>query len=108
MRVAEAVPVEEGELLVGVLLLGREAGRRRAAGEGRLVDVGRNGAGHVGVDAEQSRRRLRAHHVGDQRAPVAALRDVLRVAEAPHQLGPGAARCARAPSPVAVGLPEKP
>jgi hypothetical protein len=41
------------------------------------------------VDAEQTRRGLRADHVRDLRAPVAALRDVVRVAEAAHQLDPG-------------------
>ena len=51
-------------------------------------DVGRNRAGHVGVDAEQLGRRLRADHVGDLRAPIAALRDVPRVPEAPHQDDP--------------------
>ena len=50
--------------------------------------VGRDRAGHVGVDAEQLRRRLRTDHVGDLRTPVAALRDVARVPEAPHQHDP--------------------
>src|SRR3712207_7118405 len=41
----------------------RETGGRRRAGQERLVDVGRNGGRHVGVDAEQSRRGLQAHLV---------------------------------------------
>ena len=68
------------------------------AGEGRLVDFGRNRARHVGVDGEQFRRRLHAHQIGDQRAPIAALRHELRVAEALHQLGPGACDALGAPA----------
>ena len=48
-----------------------------------------------------------AHLVDDEGAPVAALRDVARVAEALHQ--PCQARPMRSgPQPVVVGLPEKP
>ena len=72
------------------------------------TDFGGHGGRHVGVDAEQFRRRLHAHLLGDGRAPVAALRHEPRVAEALHQRRPGAWRCGRDPSPVVVGLPEKP
>jgi len=47
--------------------------RRRRAGKGQLVDVEWDHVGHVGVDAEQFRRRLHAHQLGDDRAPVATL-----------------------------------
>ena len=54
------------------------------------VDVGRHGGRHVGVDADQFRRRQQRHLLRDRIAPVAALRDVARVAEALHQHDPGA------------------
>ena len=44
---------------------------------------------HVGVDAHQFRRRLHAHKLGDDGAPVTTLRDKFRVSEALHQHGPG-------------------
>ena len=48
-----------------------------------------------------------AHLIDDERAPIAALRDVARVAEALHQDVPG--RAMRfGPQPGVVGLPEKP
>ena len=72
--------------------------RRRRAGESRLVDVGWNRARHVGVNAEQFRRRLHAHLFGDERTPIAALRHKSRVAEALHQHDPGARDARRGPS----------
>ena len=62
---------------------------------------------HVEVDAEQPLGRLAAHRVSDDGADVAALGDVARVAEALHQLCPGARDAARAPAD-SVGSPEKP
>ena len=64
----------------------------------RRVNIGWNDAGHVGVDAEQSWRSLHAHQVDDDRAPIATLRDVPRVPEALHQLGPGTGDTVGAPS----------
>ena len=93
-RVADALREEEAQPVVGALLVGRQTGRRRVAGPEdvrceRLGYVGRDGAGHVGVDAEQLRRGLGADHVGDLRAPVTALCDEPRVSQAPHQHDPG-------------------
>src|SRR5256885_13122793 len=50
------------------------------------------------MDAEQSRRRLARKLGGDDRTPVATLRDVARVAEALHQLGPDARDVLRTPT----------
>ena len=82
--------VEEVQLLVRVS--SRRLRDRMAAGRRleRLVDVGWNRAGHVGVNAEQFRRRLHAHQLRDDRTPIAALRHELRVSEALHQHDPGA------------------
>ncbi len=79
------VLVEGRQLLVGMLFLRGKTGRHRRAGKRRSIDRGRNDTGHVGVDAEQSLRRLHTHQVDDDRAPVAALRHVARVTEALHQ-----------------------
>ncbi len=102
-RVADALREEEAQPVVRALLVRGQARRRRVPGPedvGREGpgDVGRDGARHVGVDAEQLRRRLGADHVGDLRAPVAALRDVSRVAEASHQDDPGVGDVDRAPA----------
>ena len=64
----------------------------------RLPDFGRYGGRHVGVDAEQLRRRLHAHLLRDGRAPIAALRHEPRVAEALHQHGPGASDAGGVPA----------
>ena len=64
------------QLLVRAPFLRREIRRRRLAGLESLVDVGRDGGGHVAVDGEQARGRLQAHLVDDERTPVAALGDV--------------------------------
>ena len=101
------LPEGADQLLVGTPFLGREGVRRRFAGQGRRVDFGGNGGGHVGVDGEQARGRLQAHLVHDERTPVAALGDVAVVAETPHQLRPCSRHALRAPAGV-VGLPEKP
>src|SRR2546426_7586611 len=50
------------------------------------------------MDAEQSRRRLARKLGGDDRTPVATLRDVARVAEALHQLGPDLRDVLRTPA----------
>jgi hypothetical protein len=50
------------------------------------------------VDAEQSCRRLSAHRFGDDRPPVSPLCDVVVVAQAPHQLVPGARDPIRVPA----------
>ena len=90
--------VEEDEPFVDAAFLIGETGRRRRPDERCVVDLDRDCAGHVGVDAEQFRRRLHADHVGDDRAPVAALRGELLVAEAPHQRDPGAGDALGAPA----------
>ena len=86
--VAQALPVEVDQLVPRVALLGREVGGRRLVERERLGDVGRNRGRHVGVNAEQSRRLLQRHHLRDGIPPVAALRHVVRVAEALHQRRP--------------------
>ncbi len=85
---------EEVQLLERAAFLLRQARRRRAARPEHVTyqrqpGIRRDDAGHVGVDAEQPRRCLHAHQVGDDRAPVAALRHVTLVAEACHQRVPG-------------------
>ena len=50
------------------------------------------------MDADQPLGRLAAHHVGDEGAHVAALGDVAGVAEAVHQLRPGARDSAWVPA----------
>ena len=40
------------------------------------------------VDTRETLRRLAAHHVRDDRTPVATLGDVALVAHSPHQLNP--------------------
>src|SRR6185312_2636891 len=50
------------------------------------------------MDGEQSWCGLARHRARDRRAPVAALRDVARVAQALHQLGPGARDAIRVPA----------
>ena len=50
---------------------------------------------------------LHAHQVDDERAPVAALGDVARVAEALHELAQ-ALPMRSGSQPVSVGLPENP
>ena len=67
-----------------------------------------DGGRHVGVDAEQSRRRLQRHLLGDGIPPVAALGHVAGVAEALHQHDPGARDADRDPSRSSVGFAEKP
>src|SRR6266852_5567052 len=52
--------------------------------------VGRGGARHVGVNAEQLRWCLDAHRLGDRRTPIAALRYKARVTEALHEHCPSA------------------
>ena len=76
--------------------------RRGAGDEADLLrHLGWDDAGHVGVDAEQSRWLLDGHHVGDDGAPVAALRDVVGVAKAFHQLDPGRRDAVGGPAGVA-------
>ena len=75
----------------------RPAGSRRQ-GQGGLVHVGRNGRRHVGVDREQILGCLQAHLIDHEGTPVAALGDVAAVAEALHQLRPGAPHALRAPA----------
>ena len=61
----------------------------------------------VEVDAEQPLVRLAAHRVHDGGAHVAPLGDVAGVAEAAHQLRPGAGDAAGV-QPSSAGSPEKP
>ena len=79
------------------LLVGREAGRRGVTGE-RLPDFGRHGGRHVGVDAEQFRRRLHAHLLGDDRAPIAALRHEPLCSRGASSARSRRGRCGRDPS----------
>ena len=60
------------------------------------------------MDADQALGRLAAHRVGDDGTHVAALGDVAVVAEAAHQLRPGACATRPASQPSSVGSPEKP
>ena len=69
-----------------------------APGESRLVYVVREDARHVGVNAEQLRRRLQAHLIHDHCAPITTLRDEFRVAQALHQHDPGARNVLRVPA----------
>ncbi len=87
-------------------LLGKSRRRWPAAGEHHR-HIGRYCRRQVDVDAEQSWRRLARHRAGDGGAPVAALGDIAGVAEALHQLRPGAGDAVGIPAG-AVGLPEKP
>ena len=99
LGVAEAVLVEEVELIPRAPARrprGRPAAGRRTASACR--DLVGDGGRHVGVDAEQSRRRLQRHLLGDGVAPVAALGDVARVAEPLHQHDPGAGDADRVPA----------
>jgi hypothetical protein len=50
------------------------------------------------VDADQSLGCLAAHRVGDGGAHIPALGDIAAIAEAPHQLGPGAGGAAGVPA----------
>ena len=61
----------------------------RVAALERLVDVGRGGTRHIGVNAEQLRCCLYTHGLCDGRTPVAALRHKPGVSEALHQRHPG-------------------
>ena len=72
----------------------RVSSSSRPAGAGppdsdRRSDVGSNSTRKVGVDAEQTRRRLHAHQIDDLPAPVAALSGVAVVSQAVHQHRPG-------------------
>ena len=102
-RVADALRVEEVQLVEGALLLGRQTDRGWAAGSKdvrrqRLHGVGRDSAGHVGMDPEQARRCDGTHRVRDLRAPIAALRDVAGVAQTLHQRDPGLRDVDRTPA----------
>ena len=70
----------------------------RCAGKGCPINIGREDAGHVRVDAEQLRGGLQAHHIDDDRAPVAALCYEFRVPEALHQHHPGTGNVGRVPA----------
>src|SRR4030095_9893852 len=89
LGIGQAVLIEEAEVIVPPFLVGREVGWRRSPSEGRLVYVDRNRARHVGVNRKQFRGGLHAHQIDDERTPIAALRDKLRISEALRQLGPG-------------------
>jgi len=71
------------------------------------INVGWKDAGMLVWNAEQSRVRLQALLVDDDRAPITALRNVIRVAK--RFISMAQARAMRAGSqPVVVGLPEYP
>ena len=102
-RVADALGEEEAQPVVRSLLVGRQPGRGRIAAPEDVRGespghVGRDRPRHVGVDAEQLRRRLVTHGVGDLGAPVAALSDVPGVAEPPHQGDPRIGDANRSPA----------
>jgi hypothetical protein len=67
----------------------RETRWRRRTEKSRLVNVDWKDARHVGVNAAQLRRRLHAHLIDDDRAPIASLRHEFCVSEALHQYDPG-------------------
>src|ERR1700693_2099610 len=90
--------IDELQTLVSTLLVGGETRWRRRPGESRLVNLGWKDARHVGVNAKQLRWRLHAHQIDHYCAPVAALRDKLRISEALHQRDPGACDTIRAPT----------
>jgi hypothetical protein len=89
-----------------MFLLGRKAFRRGRARQSGCVDFGRDGGGHVGVDADQLRSAKQRHLLGDGIAPIAALRDEARIAEALHQHDPGAGDPDRIPAG-RIRLPRK-
>ena len=80
-------------------LLGESRRRGPATGEHRR-HVGGDRRRQIDVDAEQSCRCLARHRAGDRGAPVAALGDIAGVAQALHQLRPGAGDAIRIPAPV--------
>src|SRR6266404_6132337 len=82
--------IEVHQLLVRAQLLFRETRRRRVAALERFRHISWSGARHVGVNAEQLRRRLDTHRLGDRRTPIAALRYKARVTEALHEHRPSA------------------
>ena len=73
------------------------AGAGCAAGD-RFSCVGREDRRQVGVDAEQSLRRLPGHHLDEAASPISALRDVVRVAQSLHEHVPGTADALQPPS----------
>ena len=94
---------EEVQLVVRPVLFVGETRRPRIAsaedvGRENPHDLGRNGAGHVGVDAEQLWWGQYAHLIDDDRPPVAPLCHELLVAEALHQLDPGRGNVDRIPA----------
>ena len=103
-RVPDALREEEAQPVVGALLVRGQAGRRRVPGPehvGGRAPWRRRAATVPGMlewMPSSSGGALRADHVGDLGAPVAALRDVARVAEAPHQDDPGVGDVDRAPA----------
>src|SRR6478672_13576122 len=90
--------IEEVELIVRILLVGGEAGRRWVPGLRGLIDVWWNRERPVDVNAEQFGRRLRAHHVRDHRAPITALCHEPCVPETLHQCDPGPCDARRIPT----------
>ena len=88
--IAEAVLVEERDMIERLPLLRRQVGRRASSGEGRCIDFWRNRTRHVRMDAEQSLRRVGSHQVDDERTPISTLCDEFFIAEAFHQHRPGA------------------
>jgi hypothetical protein len=90
LGVGDVLGVEVAQLLVRAQLFAGEIGRRRVPLLEPLHEIRRSGAGHVGVDTEQSLECLYAHRLGDRRTPIAALGDVSGVSQAVHQDGPSA------------------
>ena len=80
--VAQAVLVEEVELVPGILLVGREAGGCRPVRQAPSRSSAGTVAGMLVWMPIKPGRLLQRHLLGDRIAPVAALRDVARVAEA--------------------------
>src|SRR2546423_12236830 len=97
VRITESLLKKEVELVVCILFVRGETGWWRAGRE-RLVDLRWHSRGHIRGNAEQFRRRLESHLLRDGIAPVAALRDKMRVAEALHEGGPCTGDARRIPT----------
>ena len=88
LGVPQPVVIEELELIVRTILVGREV-RRPLAGQQSLRNARRDGARHIGVNTEQTWGSYERHLLRDRIAPIAALGDISRVSESIHQLNPG-------------------
>src|SRR5262249_50893829 len=99
--------IEVVELIPRALLLRRETGGWRVTVLERPRNICRYGGRHVGVDADQFRRSLQRHLLGDGIPPVAALRYKAGVPQTLHQHDPGTGDTNRIPAGRSW-LPRKP